>query len=274
MSGGPSISSRVLAGAKEPFRHLGPLQGLFKGESKESPRSFDESFDGFFGAVEDRILTLSDANGGATRHKSVLDQLKVAYMLAKEAGRDIKQFDYPETPLSEDQIAAIHLYSQETDTERNADSAYSLLNAALRSEDRNKVKAVKNLIWLIMSALDACPESESKVLHRGVRADLSAQYQDNRIVTWFQFSSCTSTLEALENPMFLGTSGDRTILTVELLGKDTRARCIELYSSMREKEVILPPNTRVQVCARGKGSCMEALLRFVLSGRGQAVGRG
>lgn len=240
-----SISNRVLAAGNEPLRHLGPLRGIFLGCQVSSPASFRQSTNDVKRAIELDLLPLSDPTG-ENRKESVIDQMDLGIEISVAAGHDMKRYSQRGTPLSEDQLSATHLYSQETDAERNIASVYSLLNAALRSEDRNKVKAFKNFIWLYMTALRLCPKTESKVLHRGVRADLSAQYEKDRIVTWHQFSSCTTAVEVLENPMFLGTSGARTILSVELKNNSS-ARDISSFSSMQENEVMLPPNTRVQV---------------------------
>ena len=241
-----SVSNRILAAGREPLRHLGPLRGIFAGCQVSSPATFRQCADEIKRAIELNLLQLSDATG-QDRKQSILEGIESAIQIAAAAGEDMKRFSHRGTPLTEDQISALHLYSQETDAERNVDSVYSLLNAALRSEDRSKVKSVKNYIWLLMTALRLCPKTESKVVHRGVRADLSAQYETNRTVTWCQISSCTSTIVVLENPLFLGTAGDRTIFSIELSPR-SRARCISDFSSMQhENEVLLPPNTRLQV---------------------------
>jgi hypothetical protein len=244
-----SVSNRVLAAGKEPLRQLGPLRGIFLGCQVSSPATFRQCTDDIVRAVELDVLQLADPTG-ANRKQAVIEQLTLGGELSKEAAHDMKHFSHLGTPLSEDQLAVIHHYSQETDAERNADSGYSLVNAALRSEDRNKVKAVKNFIWLLMTGLRLCPKPESKVVHRGVRADLSAQYIENRTITWYQISSCAGTIDVLENPLFLGKSGDRTIFSIEL-AVNTKARCISDFSSVpNENEVLLPPNTRFQVMWR------------------------
>jgi hypothetical protein len=239
-------SNRVLAAGKEPLCFRGPLRGLFLGCDVLSPATFRQCADEIVQAIELDILVLSDPNG-ENRKQSVIEQIKLGVQIAQEAAHDMKQFSNQRTLLSEDQIAIIHFYSQEIDAERYADSAYSIVNAALRSEDRNKARALKNFIWLFMTGLRLCPKTEYRVLHRGVSEDLRTQYTVNRIITWYQISSCTSTIEVLENPLFLGKSGHRTIFSIEL-AVNTRARCISEFSSMRnENEVLLPPNTRLQV---------------------------
>ena len=74
------------------------------------------------------------------------------------------------------------MYSQETDAERNSVSAYYLVNAALRSEDRNKAVAVKKLKMLLLEGLSKCPKPECKILRRGVCEDLCAPLNEPEVL--------------------------------------------------------------------------------------------
>ncbi len=64
-------------------------------------------------------------------------------------------------------------------------------------------------------------------MFRGVKADLSSQYPKDREVTWFQFSSCTCDLSVEQSDVFCGSSGVRTLFTIELTSG--RARLITQY---------------------------------------------
>jgi hypothetical protein len=120
------------------------------------------------------------------------------------------------------------------------------LNTALRCASRDKCKPFVPYIWLLMHALRACPAYAKNVVFRGVKADLSGQYPKGREVTWFQFSSCTCDLSVEQKPQFCGSSGVRTLFTIELTSG--RARQISQYSLVpSEAEVLLPPNCRFKV---------------------------
>ena len=205
-----TVSNRVLAAGKEPLRQLGPLQGLFVGFDASHPPTVRQCIDDIVRAIEQDVLQLTDSTG-VNRKPLVIAQLNLGLDIAEAAAHDMKNFSCRGTPLSKDQLAVIHLYTQETDAERNTDSAYSLVNAALRSEDRGKAKAVRNFIWTFITGHSMCPMPDHKIVHRGVCEDLSAQYSEGRIIVWYQISSCTNTIEILENPLFLGKSGARTI---------------------------------------------------------------
>ena len=53
-------------------------------------------------------------------------------------------------------------------------------------------------------------------MYRGVRADLRAEYPEGREVTWHGFCSTTKSVSVLNNEMFCGNAGDRTIFAIAL----------------------------------------------------------
>ena len=86
------------------------------------------------------------------------------------------------------------------------------------------------------------------VVWRGVKGvDLRDKYPAEKELYWWAFSSTTKKLATLTNPMFLGTSGVRTVFMIEIAsGID-----IEKYSSYQEEaseaEVLLFPGTKLKV---------------------------
>ncbi|CAF4235765.1 unnamed protein product, partial [Adineta steineri] len=71
---------------------------------------------------------------------------------------------------------------------------------------------------------------------RGVNLDLSNQYTQGKTFIWWGFSSCTTSIEVLENKQFLGKTGEKTLFTIECdSGKDISRH--SYYQS--EKEVLL-----------------------------------
>ena len=57
-------------------------------------------------------------------------------------------------------------------------SVYEIVNTALRSEDRAKVKPFASYLRLLLGALHKLPKVVT-VLHRGVVADLGAEYNQS-----------------------------------------------------------------------------------------------
>merc|ERR1712125_290695 len=82
------------------------------------------------------------------------------------------------------------------------------------------------------------------VLYRGVKKNLSGTYTKGVRITWWAFSSCTTSTEVLESPMFLGPDGERTIFVIEnAIGWDLSS--YSFYDT--EKEVLLPAGMTVEV---------------------------
>lgn len=80
---------------------------------------------------------------------------------------------------------------------------------------------------------------------RGVKEDLSADYQKGDLRIWWSFSSCTSSLDVLQRPNFIGKKGTRTLFSIEgsTCGKD-----ISRHSYFKhEDEILLLPGTCVEV---------------------------
>ena len=71
---------------------------------------------------------------------------------------------------------------------------------------------------LLLTALDAVKRAsgdDKLMLNRGVKLDLVSTYPDaykeDGLMVWWPFSSCTRKVKVLDNEMFLGTSGNRTL---------------------------------------------------------------
>ena len=139
-------------------------------------------------------------------------------------------------------IAALQMYTLEF----RGTSVFAALNEALRSKVRARCVPFRRYIWMLMHAMREAPAFDGATIFRGVHEDLRATYKKGRTVTWSGFSSCTSSLDVLQNEQFCGASEERTIFIIALT--QGRARSIADVSMVEtEDEVLLPPNTRVLV---------------------------
>ena len=141
----------------------------------------------------------------------------------------------PEDDLTTDESASIMLYTYESIPQKN--SLYIILNATLRSEQRQKLTPWFLYLRLILTAL-ARLRSERCFVNRGVKEDLRAQYPRGASFIWWGFSSCTSSIEVLENEQFFGKSGTRTLFQIDChTGKNIKNH--SFISS--ENEILLLP---------------------------------
>ena len=152
---------------------------------------------------------------------------------------------WPDRPLlTKDHIAALNLYTQ--------DVMYEELNRALRTESRTQLKPFFSYLKLLTEAFHILPPHKShgsgeSVIFRGVKLNLAEAYPDGKLIYEWAVTSCTTDGDALQSPMFLGSTGDRSLLTITTKS----ARSIQRYSDYPcETEVVLPPGTLLRVMSK------------------------
>jgi hypothetical protein len=149
----------------------------------------------------------------------------------------------PPDNLSSDESASIMLYSMGWQPSEN--SFYSILNKTLCNGNRSLLKPWFLYLKLIITALSKIP-SERRSLNRGVKKDFSARYSQGKIFVWWGFSSCTTSIHVLENELFLGKDGMRTLFQIECHScKDIRQH--SMYK--KEDEMLLLPGCQFKVAS-------------------------
>ena len=144
--------------------------------------------------------------------------------------------------LSSDESASIMLYTMEW--KPHDECLYFVLNAILRSADRQeKLEPWYLYLRLLLNALSRLPPA-SKIVHRGVRLNLSEKYSKGQTIVWWGFSSCTTNIEFLQSKQFLGDTGARTLFYIQC----ETARDIGKHSYFpAEEELLLLAATQLQV---------------------------
>lgn len=149
--------------------------------------------------------------------------------------------DSPTNNLTREQSAAIRLYSMEW--EPRDQCLYFVLNATLRDQNRQKLKPWFLYLKLLLTALSRLP-AVKRTIYRGVRGLISNDYRKSENVIWWGFSSCTMTMDVLDNEQFLGMEGPRTIFAIECTtGKDIRQHS----TYQNEDEILLPAARQFRV---------------------------
>ena len=150
--------------------------------------------------------------------------------------------DEPPDGLTIDESAAIRLYTIEWKEPHR--SLYSMLNCTLMKRDRVLLRPYFKYLKLFLTALVKLPCVPPSTIWRGVTKNLSAQFPLGTSVTWWAFSSCTTALPVLENNMYLGNTGDRTLFSVEAIN----GRTIRAHSHfVKEDEILMLPGTHMIV---------------------------
>ena len=148
----------------------------------------------------------------------------------------------PPDDLTIDESAAIRLYTIEwSDGHR---SLYSMLNYTLKTQPREQLRPYFKYMKLFTTALVKLPCAPPCTVWRGVTKDLSAEFPPGTPVIWWAFSSTTTELTVLENKMYLGDIGSRTLFSVETInGRNIRAHS----HFVTEDELLLLPGTYMVV---------------------------
>ncbi|CAF2998176.1 unnamed protein product [Rotaria sp. Silwood2] len=148
----------------------------------------------------------------------------------------------PQEDLTQDESASIHLYTMQFD---GGPSLFYVLNRTLRAENRQELKPWFSFLKLFLTALYKLP-SRGSTVWRGVRdVDLSSKYPKGAKIVWWGVSSCTTNVEVLKNNQFLGTTGLRTIFSIECQHGKSISR--HSYFQNTEEEVILIPGSYFEV---------------------------
>ncbi len=150
--------------------------------------------------------------------------------------------DHPDDGLTRDESASIRLYTMEWTGAHG--SLYSILNHTLKTLDREHLQPWFYYLKLLLTALTKIPCVSVQTIWRGVRLNISDDFLPGAAVIWWAFSSCTNMLTVLEDDLYLGTTGERTLFSIEVCN----GRNIRAHSHFEtEDEVVLLPGTYMEV---------------------------
>jgi sugar lactone lactonase YvrE len=118
---------------------------------------------------------------------------------------------------------------------------YRVLNQALRSEDRQKLKIWFPYLKLFDTALEKLP-TVKEVVWRGVPLDIGRNFTENKLVTWWSINSCSSSVNVIKS--FIGNEKDSTLFLIEAIN----GKKISGYTEYEnENEIILKMGTQFRV---------------------------
>ena len=167
-----------------------------------------------------------------------VDDVDAHAFLAAESGAALAEND--PHGLDADEAGALMLYTMESEL-------YTTLNRLLRQRDRELLKPFFPYLLLLLTARRKLPKYVGTVW-RGVKSiDLRTFYPKGKEFYWWAFSSTTKELSILQNPMFLGTSGVRTVFNIQVSAGVDLVRYSIFQGDASEAEVLLYPGTKLKV---------------------------
>ena len=138
--------------------------------------------------------------------------------------------------MTQDEIAAIHLYTQAT-------PFYGILNSRLRNADRKLLVAFFPYLKLLLKALYKLPTIET-IVYRGINKNLTNEYTKSKKVIWWGFSSTSGNVEVLETPTSFDQNEERTMFHIKT---KTGIEINEYSAFPQEKEILLLPGTPLEI---------------------------
>jgi hypothetical protein len=216
------------------FEYINPRYLLNLGDD---PKQLLEPIAGY---AHEPLLSLEEACEPVV---SIVARLPAHIWIAKQNSKN------PADELTQDESAAIRLYTMEWDTgpDEPRGSLYAHLNRTLKLVDRAKLRPWFRYLKLFLTALAKLPSNPHQTVWRGVRTDQSADYPPGQEVAWWAFSSCTASLSVLESDIYLGNTGTRTLFSIETMN----ARTIRSHSHFQtEDEILLLPGSFFEVKSR------------------------
>ena len=220
-----AFGARLLDMALEDGAPRAPLSGLFPNDLP-------------LPSLEDALVPIAAASQLSHLHPTTGRSVKIARKQAKRA-----QAKHPSLTL--DECTAIVLYTIEEFPREN--SLYYALNLALRNQLRKAVRPWRDYIWLLLHALRKLPPATATIVFRGCTNspdELGLELTAGFDFTWSSFSSTATTQDVMQS--FVGQSGPRTLMTIELV--EASGRYVRDFSlSPEENEILFPPNMCFEV---------------------------
>ena len=164
-----------------------------------------------------------------SNQKLIDPDIQTKIRIAKKRCKNVKD------GLSQDESCAIQVYTMEAT--KSEQSLYYNLNQTLRKKDRGQLTPYLLYMKLLLTALWKLPSFSGHVW-RGVNGDLSKDFQKGETIVWWGFSSCTTSLEVLESPQFLGKDETRTLFSVEC--KNGKVIKHHSYFAVEDEVLLLP----------------------------------
>ena len=142
-------------------------------------------------------------------------------------------------------------------------SFHGVLNRALHSRDRSAVVTFLPYLRLFLDAAGQLPNAGPCKLWRGLKQQPAGGEEGFAIgsfIHWWGISSATRNARVLANPRFFGSTGARTLFSLECINGVE----ISMYSDYPEEEVLLLPGARFQVEQTMPPEITSGVLQIVL----------
>ena len=149
-----------------------------------------------------------------------------------------------------DDAAAIAMYTYDFGFEKLEKNPYRIINKNIASRNFSGLQDIKDLIFLVLTALRKLPRVEGKTLYRGVRADVNTDedhYSEDNTITWPALSSTSPSMKSTKAFLASGSKSGKAAGTLFII-EDGWGYDIQPYSLFAdEAEILLEPDRQFKV---------------------------
>lgn len=145
--------------------------------------------------------------------------------------------------FTKDDAIAVAVYTFDFGPEMAEINPYRIINKVLVENSKEELQKVRDLLFIILSALRKLPRVEGKTLYRGMKETVNKNsYKKGKIITWAGFSSTSPDMKVTKE--FLSKNASGTLFVIENgWGYD-----IQPYSMFPdEEEILLEPGQRFEI---------------------------
>jgi len=149
----------------------------------------------------------------------------------------------PKDNLSIDESASIMLYTMEWIPKEN--SFYYIFNRKLHTDNQDELKPWYYYLKLFSISLSKLPRLSKRIIYRGIKLNFKNEYFLDKIFLWYEYSSCTSSIEIFDKEkIYFGDKDNRTLFIIH----SENGIDISQHSFYKIKyEILLPPGQLFQV---------------------------
>jgi hypothetical protein len=124
-------------------------------------------------------------------------------------------------------------------------SFYYIFNRKLHTDNQDELKLWYYYLKLISTSLSKLPRSSKRIIYRGIKLNFENQYSLDKIFLWYEYSSCTSSIEFFDKEKIcFGDTDNRTLFIIH----SENGIDISRHSFYKIKhEILLSPGQLFQV---------------------------
>ena len=152
--------------------------------------------------------------------------------------------------FTEDDAAAIAMYTYDFGSDNFESNPYRLINRSLSSNDPTQITKIRGILCLVMVALRKLPRVSNKILYRGLRRGVSLDedhYCEGNTIAWAALTSTSPDLKATKAFLARWTSTGKAAGTLFVI-EDSWGYDIQPYSLFPGKaEIIIEPGHQFTV---------------------------